>query len=170
MRKSTLPCHVRMAAHWAILALCIVQFPTSAAIHRTHQPNPFGVPPTASDLFLHQVHAWSGWSVLLLAAGLFVLRASGRLPPLPPGMPAWQSRLAVTVRLLLFAVLAALAVTGTATMYLSQEFAPVHRLLVKVGIGLVTVHTLAALWHQFVRRDRLMETMLPTLHRAGSRD
>jgi cytochrome b561 len=171
MRKSVFAVDGRMAAHWAILVLCVVQLPTSAAIHRTHQVNPFGLPPSAFDLLLHQVHAWSGWSILALAAGLFVLRTSGRLPPLPVGMPAWQTHLAVTVRLLLYAVLAALAVTGTATMYLSQEFASAHRLLVKLGIGLVGLHTLGAFWHQLVRRDRLIESMLPmTLFRRAGED
>lgn len=163
---------LRMAAHWAILLLCVVQFPTSAAIHRTHQVNPFGLPPAPFDLVLHKVHALSGWTILALAGGLFVLRLSGRLPPLPEPMPSWQRTVALSVRLAIYATLAGLAVTGTATMYLSQDFAPVHRLLVKLGIGLVGLHTLGAFWHQWVMRDRLIDGMLPAfiLRRLGRID
>lgn len=67
------------AMHWAVLALCLVQIPTSWAIRRTHlahppaQPDPF-------DLFLHEVHAWSGWLILALALGQLGLRLVLRRP------------------------------------------------------------------------------------------
>jgi len=140
-------------AHWAMLLLCIGQFPTSLAIHRTHSRHPLGIPPSDIDLFLHQLHAWSGWAIGGLALLLFVYRLTGGAPPFPSGMRPWQRLAARAGHLLLYGCLAALVVTGTATMYLTRALAPAHNILTRVGIGLVLIHAAAALWHELVRRD-----------------
>jgi cytochrome b561 len=148
-------------AHWLILALCISQFPTASAIQRTHMAGPFGLKPAEFDLFLHKVHAWSGWTILLLALVLLVLRLRRGAPALPPAMPAWQRLAAHAAHACLYAGIVALAVTGTGAMYLSRSFAPVHIALTKFGMALVAVHAAAALWHQFVLRDDVLGRMVP---------
>lgn len=149
------------AAHWMILALCIVQFPTASAIQRTHAAHPFGVGPSPQDLFLHKVHMWSGWAILLLAMFLLGQRLLRRTPELPDGTPAWQRLLARAGHACLYLGLLALAVTGTGTTYLSRGFGPIHIGLTKVGIALVLLHVAAAFWHQFVLRDGLLSRMMP---------
>ena len=52
--------------HWMVLILCIIQVPTAWAIQRTHMAHLF-LKPKPFDLFLHQVHAWSGWLIMALA-------------------------------------------------------------------------------------------------------
>jgi cytochrome b561 len=156
---------IQKAAHWSILGLCILQYPTAEAIQRTHAVNPFGLKPAPLDLFLHKVHAWSGWTILLLAVVLLGMRLFRGAPRLPPTMAAWQRRFAYATHFCLHAGILALAVTGTGTMYLSQGFAPLHILLTKIGLGLVALHAAAALWHQFIIRDALLQRMMP-----GSRD
>ena len=153
----------QQVAHWAILGLCILQFPTASAIQRTHAVGPFGLKPAPFDLFLHKVHAWSGWTILLLATILLGLRLVRGAPLLPSAMAAWQRWTAHATRVCLYLGILALAVTGTGTMYLSQSFAWVHIFLTKVGIGLVALHAAAALWHQFMLRDGLLWRMLPSL-------
>lgn len=156
-----IPSGIVRAAHWGLLLLCIAQFPTSAAIHRTHAANPFGLHPAPLDLFLHQWHAWSGWIIGALALLLLAYRLFARLPPAPAGTPRWQ-RLAATVgHVLLYGCLAGLVVTGTATMYLTRSAALPHSVLTWVGICLVLVHALAAVWHEIVLRDGLLRRMLP---------
>jgi cytochrome b561 len=149
------------AAHWTILLLCIAQFPTSAAIHRTHAANPFGLEPAPVDLFLHQVHAWAGWTAGGLAAVLLAHRLLGRSPALPQGMASWQRKAALAGHLLLYGCLAGLVVTGTMTMYLTRAAAPIHSVLTWIGIALVAAHSVAAVWHEVVRRDGLLGRMLP---------
>lgn len=153
-------------AHWTILVLAIVQFPTARAIQRTHIQHPFGLTPSEFDLFLHQVHAWSGWAIGILSLVLLVQRLQGRAPPLPAGMRPWQVKLSAAGHLLLYAGLAGLVVTGTGAMYFWSGFRPIHKVVLWGGVGLVTIHVAAALWHQFVRRDGLMRRVLPSFGRS----
>ncbi len=154
--------------HWTILVLAIVQFPTARAIQRTHIQHAAGLAPTQFDLFLHQVHLWSGWVIGLLALVLLVQRLRGTAPPLPTGMKPWQVRLSIVGHLLLYGVLAGLVVTGTGTTYVWGGFRPIHKVLLWTGVGLVVLHVAAALWHQFVRRDGLMWRVLPLVARQTS--
>ena len=161
---------VQKTAHWLIVFLCPSQFPTAWAIQRTHIGHPFGLRPAPLDLFLHKVHAWSGWAILLLAMILLALRLFRGTPEHLHGTIAWQRRLAHVTYFFLYAGIIALVVTGTGTMYFSQRFAPVHILLVKFGIALVLLHVAAAVWHQAIRRDGLLWRMLPNRRniRAGT--
>lgn len=152
---------IRKLVHWVIVALCASQIPTSEAIKRTHLGVPFGIAPSARDLFLHDVHTWTGLVVLLLASLLVVIRWRGLAPAMPADMPRWQMRLAVLVRLLIYGVILGMVITGMGAKYVSHAFAPIHRSLFYLGLGLVAVHAAAALWHQFVKRDGLLLEMLP---------
>lgn len=152
---------VQKIAHWLVALLCISQFPTAWAIQRTHIGHVFGIRPTPMDLFLHNVHAWSGWTILLLALLLIVIRAVRGAPALPHNTKPWQRWLAHAGHFCLYAGIVVLALTGTGTMYFSQRFAPIHILFVNLGIALVLLHAGAAIWHQFVRRDGILLRMLP---------
>lgn len=63
-----------------------------------------------------------------------------------------------TVRLFGFVPLPALA---DRTMRWAHEAGDIHDLLTNVLLGVVGLHVLAALWHNFVRRDRILQRMLP---------
>ncbi|MCW5715758.1 MAG: cytochrome b/b6 domain-containing protein [Bauldia sp.] len=157
-------------AHWTILVLAIVQFPTAQAIQRTHVQHPFGLVPSRFDLFLHAVHAWSGWVIGLLSLVLLIQRLRGKAPLLPGGMKAWQVRVSKLGHFLLYAVLAGLVVTGTGAMYLWSGFRPVHEVLLWSGVALVVLHVAAAVWHQFIRRDGLIWRLMPLPTRRDGGD
>lgn len=156
------------AAHWLVAVLCLSQFPTAWAIQRTHIAHVFGLRPAPFDLFLHKAHAWSGWTILMLAILLVALRILRGAPDLPAGMSGWQRSAARAAYFCLYAGIVALAVTGTGAMYLSGRFAPIHIALIKIGIGLIALHVLAVFWHQFARRDGLLLRMLPARGRTGT--
>jgi cytochrome b561 len=167
---------MQKAAHWVLFGLCISQFPTAYAIQRTHMGGPFGIKPAPLDLFLHKVHAWGGWTILILAIIMLTVRLVQGAPALPHGMSAWQRWLAHTVHASLYGFILALAVTGTGAMYVASGFAPIHIALTKFGIALVVLHVLAVIWHQVVRRDGLLLRMMPEgrgvsaqLHSIGSK-
>lgn len=65
-----------------------------------------------------------------------------------------------TVRL--FGVIPLPAITDK-TMQWAHTAGDVHTLLTYVILGLVGLHVAAALWHYFVRRDRILQRMLPGL-------
>ena len=57
--------------------------------------------------------------------------------------------------------LLALPLTGTTAMYVSGWSAPVHQLLTGLLLALVTIHVGAAVWHLLVRRNPVVQAMLP---------
>jgi len=139
--------------------LCVVQVPTSWAIQRTHMAHLLGKP-RPTDLFLHQVHAWSGWIILGLVCAQLVLRfAYGRPDPVE-GLSVFERRIAAVMHAALHSVLVALTVTGTIVMYLTFRAAPLHSLLSWTLLVLVVLHAGAALWHHFWRRDGVLLRMI----------
>lgn len=123
------------------------------------------------------VHATIGTLVLLLtlARVAWWLWADKRPVPLA-GQPAAQEMLARAVHGLLYVAIFVMTLSGIATLVLSgavpallgqgtlPDFSTVpprfvHGIVSKLMIALVAVHTLAALYHQFIRRDRLLGRM-----------
>ena len=87
VRSFTAPAYDRYSVsqkllHWGIAALCLAQVPTSWAIQRTHMAHGF-MRPSETDLLLHNVHAWAGWTILALVA----VRLSVRVQRNGPGLP-----------------------------------------------------------------------------------
>jgi cytochrome b561 len=118
--------------------------------------------------------------VLLLLRLYFRLRSG--VPMLPPGMPGWQVTSARTVHVLLYIGMVCLIGTGLLTA--TQATDPIliygsievtvgklddesfkfvrqfHELMTLIMIALITLHVLAALSHQFVRKDGVLVKML----------
>ena len=165
IRSFTAPVHQRYSPsqkllHWAIAVLCLAQVPTSWAIQRTHMGHAF-MRPSETDLLLHSVHAWAGWTILALVAIRLLLRVHKNGPGLPPGSKPIYRYGAAASHASLYAVLIALPVTGTLTMYISRAFGPVHSIFAWLLLGLVSLHAAAAMWHQLVLQDGALLRILP---------
>ncbi|KQK28455.1 hypothetical protein ARD30_21765 [Bosea thiooxidans] len=145
--------------HWAVPILCIIQVPTAWAIQRTHMAHGF-LKPAPIDLLLHQVHAWSGWLILLMALLQLAMRLVRGKPVPLVGASHLEARVASAAHMALYSLLIALPVTGTIAMYLSFRIAPLHRLLSWLLLALVVVHIVAALWHHLYRRDDVLRRMI----------
>ncbi|MBA4208223.1 MAG: hypothetical protein C0454_01690 [Parvibaculum sp.] len=145
--------------HWAVLVLCLIQVPTSWAIGRTHLAHP-ATEPDPFDLFLHDVHAWSGWLILLLAFGQLGLRLVLGRPAHPENSSWLELQASTAAHWALYSLLIALPVTGTIAMYVTFRIAPVHSLLSWMLLVLVVIHVAAALWHHFYRRDDVLRRMI----------
>jgi cytochrome b561 len=50
---------------------------------------------------------------------------------------------------------------------IAKGFAAAHGIIVKVMLGLVLLHTLAALWHQYFRHDATLGRMVPWLRKPA---
>ena len=172
VRSFTAPVHASYSPsqkllHWGIAALCIAQVPTSWAIQRTHKGHAF-MRPSETDLLLHSVHAWAGWTILALIAVRLLLRIHSNGPGLPAASkPIYRYGAAVS-HAGLYAVLIALPVTGTLTMYISRGFGPFHSVLAWTLLGLVSLHAAAAIWHQLVLRDGALLRILPGFASSSS--
>lgn len=157
---------VQWLLHWGVVLLCLTQIPTSWAIARTHMTHAF-MQPAPFDLFLHRVHAWGGWLVLAFAVVRIGLRYLHGVPPLPAASSQITRWGAAISHALLYGLLFALPITGTAAMYVdSAAFAPIHRVLTWSLLAVVVVHVSAALWHHLIRRDEVLRRMITGVRTA----
>ncbi|HEY8576483.1 MAG TPA: cytochrome b [Devosia sp.] len=162
---------VAIAIHW-LTALAIVLMLASGL-------NAANMPDGAQKLGLLRFHAITGMlvGVLTLLRILWWL-VFDKHPGNPPGMPAPQLWAARLVHLGLYVVILVMVSSGFATVILTGanlqlfgnaplplpdfSLAPpftVHGIIARLLIALLVVHIGAALWHQFVRGDRLLARM-----------
>lgn len=166
-----------IALHWLIALAVIGTFCFGLYVS--------GLPFSPRRIRLIAYHKWIGVSIFLFAVVRTLWRASHPAPDLPPGMPLWQRRAAAISHGLLYLLILVIPISGW--LYSSAANVPVvylglvqlpdlvgadkalahnlkllHKVLNYTLAVIVTVHTLAALKHQFIDRDRLLGRMLPS--------
>jgi cytochrome b561 len=141
-------------------------------------------PARADRFFYRSIHADIGYVVLLLTVIRLIWRGINPTPALPDDTPRWQ-RIASRVShwaLYLVTILVAMlgwAHSGARTPNYSSWFGLFnvpqitspdkaaaaayedrHVLFAYVLLALIVIHLLAAIWHHFVRRDRVAARMV----------
>jgi cytochrome b561 len=167
--------------HWLILALLIVQFTVAWAMPHIGRNTRPGT--------LINLHFSLGVLILAVAIVRLVWRFTHGEPAPEDGMPPWQVASARLVHWLLYLLLFVVPILGWANasyrgfsvvMFglelpkLVATRAPgwgwtgdIHSFLATyVLLGLVGLHVLAALYHYFVRRDGVLQRMLPNAGRT----
>jgi cytochrome b561 len=158
---------VAIAIHWASATAVILAFAAGLALANAD--------PAPAPLLV--AHIVLGVSVLVLTLLRIVwwLVADDRPPP-PANQPRLQNAAASIVHALLYVILIMMAASGISTMILSgaipalasgaplPDFSDVlprmaHGMMSKLLLALFVAHAGAALYHQFVRRDRLLARM-----------
>jgi cytochrome b561 len=166
-----------IALHWLIALAIICTFALGWVM--TDIP---GLTPTKLKYF--SWHKWAGCTIFAFVVLRILWRASHQPPPLPAGTPAWQRWAAHGVHLLLYVLMVAIPVSGylytlaanVPVVYLGLVplprliapdpalkalLKPTHIYLNYLLLGVVILHVLAALKHQFIDRDGLIGRMLP---------
>lgn len=139
-------------------------------------------------LLTSQFHHTIGLIVLIVAAFRISWRLSNPTPGLPPALVAYQRRLARATHVFLYLLMFIYPLTGWAALsayegdfpiyffgwdsvprivpqvaegstFDYEFFGDIHKLLWKIGIGLLGLHIAGALWHQFVARDGVLKRM-----------
>lgn len=163
---------VAMAVHWlsaiAILGLLWAGFTAANTVDE------------AAKTQILRLHTSAGITVLALTIfricwWLF----ADRRPQEVAGVPRWQAVSARIVHVLFYLVIIVLAASGIGLMVLSgagdvvwgdavglpdfREYGPrtSHGIAARLLVALTIVHVIAALYHQFVRRDGTLSRMLP---------
>ena len=128
-------------------------------------------------------HYMIGMSVFFLAWLRLLVRIARSAPAIAPAIPAWQERLAKAMHWALYALMFGLPLLGWLTLsakgtpvpFFGMElpalmgkneefrkwFRAIHELGGTIGYFLIGLHTVAALYHHYVRRDNTMRLMLP---------
>jgi cytochrome b561 len=161
---------VAIAIHWIVAATIVLLFATGLAAAGQADP--------AAKIALLRAHIPLGVGVLLLTLLRLAwwMVADRNRPASPVGQSAWQKATARTVHLLLYVVVVATAASGIATIVLSGALPAIvgsgalpdlttvlprsaHGALTRLLLALLALHIGAALYHQFIRRDRIMARM-----------
>jgi cytochrome b561 len=140
------------------------------------------LPPGPTRRELQEVHRLVGCAILLLAIVRLFWRATHR-PPASRKVALWQAALAWLVHWALYGFMFLMPVSGllftnygrglsvfgwTAPQVLGAPdddlhalFLTFHEVAPYVFMALILLHVVAALWHQFVLRDKTINRMLP---------
>lgn len=128
-------------------------------------------------------HTQFGMAILLVMLPRLLVRSRDNAPPIAPKPPVWQTVLAKTVHVALYALLFATPLLGIATMawsgqhwnflgiplpsvpmpdkHFSLQLEDIHGILGNILMYLAAAHVLAALAHHFFPRDETLKRMLP---------
>lgn len=166
---------VAIAFHW-LLALAIV----GAFCVGFYMAD---LPLSPTRLKLYNWHKWTGVLILAASALRLLWRLSHQPPDAPPG-PAWQQRAAHATHWLLYALFFAVPLSGwayssaagfpivlfgvlplpdfvAANREFAQTIKPLHGLLAYTLATVVVLHVAAAIKHQFIDRDGVLDRMRP---------
>lgn len=166
-----------IAFHWLMALIIIANFALGVTMS--------DMPRSPEKLQFVSWHKWAGISLLGLVALRFLWRAFADRPPLLPS-PAWQRRVAKLTHFLLYVLMFAIPISGwlmssaggIPVVYLGLFPLPdlvvkdkqlfdllkeVHEILNYTLLGLVILHVLGVLKHQFVDRDATLARMVPWL-------
>jgi cytochrome b561 len=167
---------VTIALHWTTVALIVGMFASALLRERS------GDREQASLLLaIHRSAGVTLWAVAVCRLGW--RSGFAFLPPFPPGMSKSQQNLAKVSEYGLYALLLIQPLTGLAQSLtlgrpfplfgweapvvmardkgLTSLFHEIHEISAWVLLGLIGLHVLAALFHRFVLRDEVLQSMLP---------
>ena len=155
-----------VALHWLIALLIIAMIPMGKSLA--------GLPPGPDKLWLMKLHAATGTFILLLSLARLVLHVKGPRPAADADWPRWMTLSSKAVHwalilvslLLLISGLSSFAGFGFLDLVRTEQWQPwpdgdtvpplnAHRAMVNVLLVLLALHAGAALYHQFLRKDRL---------------
>ncbi len=167
---------IAIALHW-IMAVLIVVVGVLGLLHDSW--------PRRSQAFWINLHALSGLGVWVLIIARLWWRLTHRPPAVPPETGVLTRRLAYAVHALLYLLVGVIPLVGIVTFVWHGRafdfglfrvdfgmranravFHPtedIHGYLAYTLFTLIGIHVLAAFWHQFVRRDGLMQRMWPAV-------
>jgi len=154
----------------------------SMAMRPMMGPGGGGGPPPETPFGLTSLHKAMGFTILILAFARITYRlmSRDRFPELPVTMPAWQIWAARGIQGLIYIGIIlqplsgwlgsgrAFTYFGIFTMppvtFLSASFGPELRFMHTNGawvlIWLISLHTLGALFHHFIRKDNVLLSMI----------
>lgn len=144
--------------HWIVTVLIVLQFVLHEPIADAWEQVEEGISPAGSWLVL--THILGGGLVLIFALWRLALRRIRGVPPAPEAEPALLRRAAHLGHLALYALMILMPVSGMAAWFGGiEQAAEAHEVMRLALLGLIAVHVLAALWHQFWLKDGLMLRM-----------
>jgi len=170
--------NLAIALHWSIAVLILIAFGLGLTVDSF---------PKAWEAGVVNTHAITGLGILILSFARLAWRFVHTPPKLPRDVGPFTLRVSGAVHWLLYALMLLVPLIGVPTLLfrgrgldfgffqiaspfsrtpdLFRPLTEFHELASYALIGVAAAHMLAALYHQFGRRDRLLLRMLPIPHR-----
>lgn len=172
-KLTTFPLSMRMF-HWGMAALVLAMLAAGLLMVKSLEP---------WQLTVLSLHKAFGLLALVLVSFRLVNRLRHQLPALPDDLPAAQKTLAKASHYLLYGLLFAMPLSGYAMQYyagrpievfgwfrlpaalevdigLYSVFRELHSILALSLLALIMLHVAGALYHHFIRKDKVLKTML----------
>lgn len=150
---------LQIALHWIVVALVAFQLVFGEDMSHLYRATLRGQTPTSDATLWGNLHIWVGFAILAAVALRLALRIR-HVPALEEGnaVIAWLAR---ATHVAFYVLLIGLPITGALAYYFDvPAMGEIHEIGKPVLIILIALHVLAALWHQFVRRDGLLTRIL----------
>lgn len=149
----------QIALHWIVALLILWQYVGNggigAAWRALRQTGEAVMTPAAAS------HILAGFAVLALVGWRIALRLKRGALSAPVSEPAMLRLAAAATHLALYALMIGLVVSGGMAWFGGVGPAMgAHKLMKTLLIALIGLHVVAALWHQFWLKDRLMLRMM----------
>ncbi len=149
---------LQIRLHWLVFGLLVLQYLLHDPMTEAFDMIEDGLVPAFNPLVA--AHVFGGFLIFVLAATRLYLRAARGVPPLPDTDPPLQRIAAHITHYSLYALLIAMPVSGAVAWFRANEAAAeAHGVMRLILLGLVALHVAAALHHQFVLKDGLMQRM-----------
>jgi len=168
-----------IALHWLMACLILALYFMGISI------DDFPIGP--DRIMLVTWHKWLGVTLALLWFARIAVRMTHTPPPLPTNSPTWQNTAAQLTHIVLYVLMIAIPVAGwlmssakgfTTTFFglwdlpnlvdrdkaLAQTLKDAHGFLANTLMLLIVVHVGAALKHQWIDKDHLLDRMRPERH------
>lgn len=162
--------------HWLMFLLIVAAYATI----NLHEGFPKG---SDAREFLKSLHFMLGLGILCLV----FIRIAGRMisvaPMIKPELSNWQKRTSKITHVLLYALMISMPILGWLTLSaagktipfygftlpsliaqnkeLASIFKEIHENIGTFGYFLIGIHTVAALFHHYIKRDNTLIRMLP---------
>ena len=168
------------ALHWVVAILMFLVIAIAWVMVNMDHAAP-------SREWVYTLHKSIGVTILALVAVRLAWRAIHPAPPLPGKMAVWERRMAFASHWMLYVIMVGMPVSGYILSATSPHGVPYFNLFnlpllpqnhaageaarwvhAAVGqwlvYGLVVLHLAATAWHAAVRRDGILDRMLPEQH------
>lgn len=180
---------VTRALHWLMALMIAVQVPLGFLMVDAYDAWLAGKGDTSLVMTLSRAHNTNGFMVLILVTLRLSWRLGNPSPDLPAGLVAWQRFTARATHALLYGLLFVFPLTGWAALsaydgqfpiyffgwdnvfrivpqatagspFTSDLFGEIHETCWKIGGVVLGLHAIAALWHEYVKKDGVLTRML----------
>lgn len=149
---------IQIILHWLVFALVAAQFLLGETIAEAMEKIREGAQVPFNPLIAQ--HVFGGGLILLLVIWRLALRKKRGVPDMPEGESPAQKMVAKGTHHILYLLLILMPISGSVAWFLGVNAASNgHQIMKVVLIVLVGLHVVAALYHQFVLKNNLLDRM-----------